>query len=255
MPVTVEAVPMQEPGIATDRRRQQRRPRSEAPDDDMAAVVIVLRKTCERDPDLLAHLAQSGLRVCVVPDGVQAVAVVRSLAPAVVLLDLRYGDASALAACPQLKRTPQVHVIVLADRAHVAACTLGLELGADDFIARPATSDEIAARIRAIVRRSAHGAASPAAGLVLDEHRYSATLDGRTLPLTPAEFRLLSMLAGARPRVLSRSHMLASMSARDGASERSVDSLVHHLRRKLAVVRPGEKMIRATYGAGYSLHV
>ena len=255
MPVPMEAVPAQDTRVAPDRRRQQRRPRSEAPDDDMAAVVMVLRETCERDPDLLAHLARSGLRVCVVPNAPQAVAVVRSLAPAVVLLDLRYGDASALAACPQLKRTPQVHVIVLAERAHTAACTLGLELGADDFIAGPATSDEIAARIRAIVRRSAHPPASPAAGLVLDEQRYSATLDGRTLPLTPAEFRLLSMLAGARPRVLSRGQVLASMSTRDGASERSVDSLVHHLRRKLAVVRPGERMIRATYGAGYSLHL
>jgi len=220
---------------------------------NLGAVVIVMRATCERDPQLLEQPARCGLRVCVVPDGAHILAVVRSLAPAVVLLDLRFGDAGALAACPQIRRTPQVHLIVLADKAPTDAGTL--DLGADDFVARPASPREVAARIRAIVRRGPATGAPAGAGLVLDEHRYAATLDGHALDLTPAEFRLLAMLVAAQGGVLTRRQVLESLSARDGASERSVDSLVHHLRRKLDAVRPGEKVIRATYGAGYSLHL
>jgi len=240
------------PGTARAPRRAHATATARA---NLGAVVIVMRATCERDPVLLEHLARCGLRVCVVPDGAHVLAVVRSLAPAVVLLDLRFGDAGALAACPQIKRTPQVQVVVLAAQTHADAIGLGLDLGADDFLGRPAGPREIAARIRGIVRRNAAVAPPAGDGLVLDEHRYSATLDGRILDLTPAEFRLLAMLVASRGRVVSRRQVLESMSPRDGASERSVDSLVHHLRRKLAAVRPAEKLIRATYGAGYSLHL
>jgi len=214
-----------------------------------------MRATCERDPPLLEQLARCGLRVCVVPDGAHVLAVVRSLAPAVVLLDLRFGDAGALAAWPQIKRTPQVRVIVLADKGQADEAELGIDPAADDLVARPTSPRELAARIRAIVRRSPSPSSTAGEGLVLDEHRCTASLDGRPLDLTPAEFRVLAMLVAAHGRVVSRRQLLESMSARDGASERSVDSLVHHLRRKLAAVRPAEKLIRATYGAGYSLHL
>jgi len=222
---------------------------------DTGTVVIVMRATCERDPTLLDQLGESGLRVCVVPNGAQAVAVIRSLAPAVVLLDLRHGDGTALAASAQLKRTPQVHVIVLADRAAGDASLVGLEPGADDIIVRPANARDIAARIRAVVRRTVQPSAATGEGLVLDEQRYEATLDGQKLELTPAEFRLLAMLAAARDRVLTRRQVLDALAPGRGTHERSVDSLVHHLRRKLARVRPGDRMIRSTYGAGYSLKV
>jgi len=254
MPGSLPAQKSTELPASADRRRVARRPRADAPDDGFAAVVIVLRATCERDPDLLAHLARGGLRVCVVPDARQAVSVVRSLAPAVVLLDVRYGDASALAACPHLKRTPNVSVIVLAQAGQTPACTLGLELGADDFLIQPG-SDDVAARVRAVVRRASPLQNAPAHGLALDEQRHVAMLDGRMLPLTPAEFRLLAALAAARPHVLSRAALLEAVGGRTGAAERSVDSLIHHLRRKLATMRPGQDMVRATYGAGYSLHV
>jgi len=220
---------------------------------DTGAVVILLRATCERDPTLLDQLGESGLRVCVVPNGAQAVAVIRSLAPAVVLLDLRHGDTSALPACAQLKRTPQVHVIVLAERPDEIVD--GLEPGADDVIARPMSARDLASRIRGVVRRSVQPAAALGEGLVLDEQRYQATLDGQPLDLTPAEFRLLAMLASAGDRVLTRRQVLDALAPGRETHERSVDSLVHHLRRKLARVRPGDRMIRSTYGAGYSLKV
>ena len=222
---------------------------------DTGTVVIVMRGTCERDPSLLDQLGESGLRVCVVPNGAQAVAVIRSLAPAVVLLDLRNGDGSALGACAQLKRTPQVHVIALADRAAGDASLAGFEPGADDIIVRPASAREIASRIRGVVRRTVQPSAAAGEGLMLDDQRYEATLDGHRLDLTPAEFRLLAMLAAARDRVLSRREVLDALAPGRGTHERSVDSLVHHLRRKLARVRPGDRMIRSTYGAGYSLKI
>ena len=249
-----EPEPLETTTSAAQRPARQRQ-RQPEPHEEPGAVVIVMRATCERDPALLEHLARSGLRVCVVPNGGQILAVVRSLAPAVVLLDLRHGDASALAACPQLKRTPQVHVIVLAPRGQAGTCTPGLELGADDFVARPASPREIAARVRAIARHRGASNLAEGDGLVIDEQRYKASLDGRALELTPAEFRLLAMLVAAHHRVLTRRQVLERLGAEDGTSERSVDSLVHHLRRKLAAVRPGRNVIRSTYGAGYSLHL
>ena len=222
---------------------------------NQGAVVIVLRATCQRDPDMLDHLARCGQRACVVPDAAQALAVVRALVPAVVLLDLRDGEASGLAAWAQLKRIPQVHLIAIAAELQPAAFQRGLDASAHVVVADHASAREIAARIREVVRRGASARAPEGSGLLLDEHRYSATLDGRPLDLTPAEFRLLALLLAAGPRVVSREQVLDSMGTRDVASERSVDSLVHHLRRKLAAVRPGEKIVRATYGAGYRLHL
>ena len=239
------------PSHAPERGRPHHAPAARR---DLGVVIIVLRATCERDPLILEDLARCGLRVCVVPGAEHVLAVVRSLAPAVVLLDLRSGDAGALAACPQIKRTRNVRMVVLADETADAG-SLGVELGPDELLGAPASARDVAARIRAIVRRSSHVAGPVGGGLVLDEHRSSATLDGRALDLTPAEFRLLALLVAAGDRVLSRSEILAALGSRDHASERSVDSLVHHLRRKLAAVRPGEKLIRSTYGAGYSLRI
>jgi two-component system response regulator BaeR len=132
---------------------------------------------------------------------------------------------------------------------------LGLELGADDYICKPFSPREVVARVKAVLRRAAP--TGPATQrLVLDESTFEARLDGRSLELTPVEFRLLNTLAAQPGRIFSRDQLLDHLYPdRRVVLDRTVDSHVKNVRRKLGEVAPGEDLIRSIYGMGYKLEL
>jgi two-component system response regulator BaeR len=135
---------------------------------------------------------------------------------------------------------------------------LGLEIGADDYVCKPFSPREVVARIKAVLRRAAGdaSASAAAAGFQLDEARYVATLDGRTLDLTPVEFRLLKTLLDPPGRVWSASSSSTGCTTIIGiVSDRTVDRHVKNLRRKLEAARPDAECIRSVYGVGYKLEL
>jgi two-component system, OmpR family, response regulator len=152
-----------------------------------------------------------------------------------------------------------VPVIVLTARGEEADRVMGLELGADDYLAKPFSPRELLARIRAVVRR-ARGRAGPARGavrvgaLVVDPGAMRATLDGRELALTAYEFALLEVLARRAGRVLSREQLmeLAKGSA-DESFDRSIDVHVSRLRQKLGDDPKRPRLIKTVRGSGYVL--
>ncbi len=136
---------------------------------------------------------------------------------------------------------------------------LGLELGADDYICKPFSPREVVARVKAVLRRTASVAAEPANGapvIETDDAAMIVRLHGFRLDLTPTEFRLFQALARRPGRVLSRSNLLDAVSDRDrDVFDRSVDSHIKNLRRKLAAASGDQDVIHSIYGVGYRLEI
>ena len=217
----------------------------------------------EDDPRLAAltreYLGGHGGAVEVVADGRRGLAEAQRGGWDVVLLDLMLPGLPGLEVCRELRARSDVPIIVLTARGEEADRVMGLELGADDYLAKPFSPRELLARIRAVTRR-AKGRAGPAlkavkvGALVIDPSARSVTLSGQAVELTAYEFALLHALAERAGRVLSREQLMEF--ARGSAEEsfdRSVDVHVSRLRQKLGDDPKRPRLLKTVRGAGYVL--
>jgi len=210
----------------------------------------------EDEPKIAAllrdYLTAAGYRVSMLDEGSGAVQWVREQAPDAILLDLMLPGEDGLSICRGVRAFSSVPILMVTARVEEIDRLLGLELGADDYICKPFSPREVVARVKAVLRR-AHGVDSAmAVPIELDEARFEARVRGMALSLTPVEFRLLGRLAAQPGRVFSRQQLMDAL-YRDHrvVSERTVDSHVKNLRRKLAAVGPDP--IDSVYGVGYRL--
>jgi two-component system response regulator BaeR len=135
---------------------------------------------------------------------------------------------------------------------------LGLELGADDYVCKPYSPREVVARAKAILRRLDPQRADSAssARIQVDAQRFEARIDQHLLDLTPVELRLLTLLLEQPGRVYSRNQLMDHLyQDHRVVTDRTVDSHVKNLRRKLAVHLPDQEIIRSVYGVGYKLEI
>lgn len=206
---------------------------------------------------LADYLGAAGYTPETLADGREVVPAVRARPPALILLDLMLPGRDGLDICRELRSFSDVPIVMITARVEEIDRLLGLELGADDYICKPFSPREVVARVKAILRRVGRGGESAAtAGLVIDEAGYRATLDGQALELTPVEFRLLKTLAAGHGRVYTRDQLLDRLyDDHRVVTDRTVDSHVKNLRRKLEQVRPGQDLIRSIYGVGYKLEL
>ncbi|HEX4025613.1 MAG TPA: response regulator [Steroidobacteraceae bacterium] len=206
---------------------------------------------------LIDYLQAASFEIEALADGLEAVPRVRARAPDLVILDLMLPGCSGFDICRELRTFTDVPIIMTTARIEEVDRLLGLELGADDYLCKPFSPRELVARAWAILRRSAHGApvAAPA-GLLLDEERYLASYRGIRLELTPVEFRLLKTLASSPGRVFSRPQLRDRLYAdRRKITDRTVDTHVKNLRRKLQAIHPGAELVHSIYGVGYKLEL
>jgi len=214
----------------------------------------------EDEPKLAAlvgdYLRVGGYESNWVADGREAVSAVRNGQPDLVLLDLMLPGRDGLDICRELRSFSDVPIIMLTARVEEIDRLLGLELGADDYICKPFSPREVVARVKAILRRTRGGTEQTAAALRIDEATHSAMFHGVMLELTPVEFRLLKTLAANPARVFSRDHLLDNLYLDHRVvTDRTVDSHIKNLRRKLDQAAPGQDPIRSIYGVGYKLEI
>jgi len=223
-------------------------------DSNAGAAPLVL--IVEDEPQLAALLADylhsAGYATQVVGDGSQAVQAVRQLEPALVLLDIMLPGKDGMEVCREVRTFSGVPIIMVTARIEEIDRLLGRELGADDYVCKPFSPREVVARVKAVLRRMDPGRAAARAGLVLDEERLLATLHGNPLDLTAVEFRLLSILVSEPGRIFTRAQLMGRIyTDHRVVSDRTIDSHIKKLRRKIEAVSPDEELIHSVYGVGY----
>lgn len=221
-------------------------------DDDQSLVRVVQ-----------AYLEKAGFQVLTAYDGETALHTLRRDRPNLVVLDLMLPDRDGwditrlVRSDPILAKTP---IIMLTARADDTDKIVGLELGADDYITKPFNPREVVARVRSVLRRSQGGEASNQRKilqldtLIIDLNRHEVMLGGRTLNLTSTEFNLLKAMMENPGYVFTRSELIEqAMGYEYEGSERTLDSHMRNLRRKIESDSDQAILIQTVYGVGYRL--
>ncbi len=205
------------------------------------------------------YLEHDNHAVTVVHDGRSAIDEVRRRRPDLAVLDIMMPKIDGLDVCRVVRAESEVPIVLLTARTTEDDVLLGFDLGADDYITKPYSPRQLAARVRAILRRSGTGARREAHAivvgeLVIDEQRHEVTLAGNALDCTPVEFRLLAALAAEPGRVFSRGQLLSQALGMDRfVTERTVDVHIMNLRRKLEPDPRKPVRLLTVYGVGYKL--
>ena len=218
----------------------------------------------EDDPDiaqLVAHyLEKAGFSADVLTNGRDALAAIAAKAPDVLVLDLMLPQVDGLEICRAVRgntATAAIPIIMLTARAEESDRIVGLELGADDYLGKPFSPNELVARVRALVRRAQRNAPATAGGpmtygaIAVDAERHTVTDGGELVTLTAKEFMLLEYLLQHRGRVLSRDVLLTDVwGYRYTGGTRTVDVHVRRLREKLPLL---SKALATVKQFGYKL--
>lgn len=207
------------------------------------------------------YLKRDGYKVLTAYNGNDALKMTLEGKPDLVVLDLMLPGMDGLEVCRRLREISDVPVIMLTARTTEEDRLSGLNLGADDYVTKPFSPRELAARVRAVLRRMPEdiidrGAQELEQGdLILNFAKYEARLKGRPLELTNIEFKLLGVLAREPGRVFSRSQLIDRTVGYDFEGfDRTIDVHIHNLRKKIEVDANNPKYIKTVYGAGYKFN-
>ena len=208
---------------------------------------------------LRGYLEREGFSVITTGSGAEALLLVDSASPDLIILDLRLPDVPGETVAREIRASRSTPILMLTARSGEEDRIQGLEAGADDYVTKPFSPREVVLRVQAILRRaqpdmSAEEPVSFADGeLVIDMGRHIATVRREVIELTPTEWGLLVTLAGSPGRVYSRVELINRLRGYEFASERAVDSHVKNLRRKIEDNAHDPSIVQTVLGAGYRL--
>ena len=201
------------------------------------------------------YLDRSGFRTSIMSCGDQVVDKVKAASPALILLDLMLPGIDGVTICREIRKFSNVPIIMATAKVEEVDRLIGLELGADDYICKPFSPREVVARVKAVLRRT-----QPAqemhrltiGPIALDKVTRQVTVKEAPLNLTPSEFGLLEILMRHPERVFSRSELLDKVQGyRFEGYDRTIDSHIKNLRKKIAQHLPNQDVIQTIYGVGY----
>jgi DNA-binding response OmpR family regulator len=222
-----------------------------------AKTVVVVEDEAPIADAVAARLRSEGHRVEVAHDGPAGVALIERVRPDLVVLDIMLPGFDGLEVCRRIQRDQWVPVLMLTARDSEADLVIGLGVGADDYLTKPFSARELAARVNALLRRSDRSAVAPGEQPVsigsvhLDPSSRRVRKNGDSVHLTPTEFDLLHYLAARPSRVATREELLEQVWGYDIPSGgRTVDSHVRSIRRKL-----GSDIVRTVHGVGYAVEI
>ncbi len=201
------------------------------------------------------YLNRDGYKVLTAYDGIEALRLARESHPDLIVLDLMLPGLDGLQTCQAIRAESDVPIIMLTARTTDQDKLTGLDLGADDYVTKPFSPRELAARVRAILRRLP-GERGPDeinyGDLTMNFRKHEASLSGKLLNLTEVEFKLLGVLVKEPGRVFSRTQLIEKALGYDFEGfDRTVDVHIFNLRRKLEPDPSHPRYIQTLYGAGY----
>jgi len=209
---------------------------------------------------LVDYLARDGFKTIVLNDGTNAVETIKVSDPVFVILDLMLPGKDGLSICTEVRRFSTVPILMLTARVDEIDRLLGLEMGADDYVCKPFLPREVVARIRTILRRvQQHPTVTTDEkieyrGIVLSPERFLCRIGEEEIDLTPVEFRMLQALMSHPGRVRSRGSLMKSSYQDDRiVSDRTIDSHIKNLRKKLSEAVDDDEIIHSIYGVGYKI--
>jgi DNA-binding response OmpR family regulator len=224
----------------------------------MATCVLVVEDDRKIRDLLRSYLEHDGLDVITTGSGAEAIQLARDTAPDLILLDLRLPDVPGEDVAREVRAATQTPIMMLTAKTGTEDRIHGLELGADDYVTKPFSPREVLLRARAILRRAAGtpGSEAPVSygggWLIIDEARREVTVDDRPTTLTTTEWKLLTTLASVPGRVYSRYELVNRTRGYEyDGYERTIDSHIRNLRRKIEPDPHAPALIQTVTGAGY----
>jgi DNA-binding response OmpR family regulator len=224
----------------------------------MPSTILIVEDDPSTADFVSRYLKRDGHRVLTAADGEEGLRIAREGKPDLMVLDLMLPKLDGIAVCRTLRAESDIAIIMLTARVDEEDRLTSLDVGADDYMTKPFSPSELAARVRAVLRRSVRlqEGSGPKVlsidGLTIDITNYVAEVGEQRIKLTPTEVGILRVLMAEPARVFSREHLIARVFGDDFEGfDRTVDTHVSNLRRKLEGRIAHPKYIQTVYGAGY----
>jgi DNA-binding response OmpR family regulator len=226
----------------------------------MTSTVLLVEDERKLRELVRSYLERAGYTVLSTDSGAEAISLATSAGPDLVILDLGLPDVAGETVAREIRAAGSTPILMLTARSSEEDRIAGLELGADDYVTKPFSPRELVLRVRAILRRGAPAATERGVSrfggdmLVIDEPRRQATVRGSQVELTPTEWGILVALATAPGRVYSRFELINRVRGYEFEGyERTIDSHVKNLRRKIEEDPGNPVVIQTVLGGGYRL--
>jgi DNA-binding response OmpR family regulator len=224
----------------------------------MAGKVLII----EDDPDTVRlvelYLARDGHKVLAATDGLEGLRLAREAKPDLIVLDLMLPGMDGMEICRTLREESMVPIVMLTARVEEKDRLVGLDLGADDYVSKPFSPKELAARVRAVMRRTAREALDRGpeeishGNVTVNVKRHVVRIGDNSVSLTPTEFRFVTLFVREPGRTFTREQIIDRVFGYDfDGFDRTVDAHIANLRRKLGVKRGSPEYIQTVYGVGY----
>lgn len=204
------------------------------------------------------YLVKAGYRVSCLERGDEVIPFVKKTPPSLVLLDLMIPGIDGMEVCREVRKFSEVPIIMITAKVEEIDRLLGLELGADDYICKPFSPREVVARVKAVMRRfhaPRSGKTLSVGEVVLNQEKRQALVKGQEIKLTPCEYSLLKTFLSHPDRLFSRNELINIVQGYDFEGyDRTIDSHIKNLRKKIAQRLPDKEIISTIYGMGYKLN-
>jgi len=222
----------------------------------MKTKVLIVEDEKHMLDSMKQFLEQEGFQVRTAVDGLEAMHIAQTANPDVVVLDWMLPGKSGIEICRELRQSVNCGIIMVTAKSEESDKIIGLELGADDYMTKPFSLRELTSRVRAVMRRvqTKHDEndVMQRGNLIIDQARHQVTQEGEIVTLTPTEFKLLIALASRPGVVYSRLQLMrAAMGEELINYERTLDSHISKLRKKLEPDPGNPQYIQTVYGFGY----
>lgn len=208
---------------------------------------------------LCDYLEKGGYSVSSLERGDRVIPYVKENRPDLIVLDIMLPGMDGMHVCREVRKFSRIPIVMITARVEEIDRLLGLELGADDYICKPFSPREVVARVKAVLRRTYPGQDKKklrAGPIVLDENTHQVTIHDKELYLTPSEFGLLRLMMTHPHRVFTRNELIRQVLGYDFEGyDRTIDSHVKNLRKKIAEKLPHQEIVSTVYGIGYKFNL